>query len=331
VFVRHFKEYADSVLDFNLRGRTGLAIDIGSNDGTFLRFLKDAGYDVLGIDPARDIAASASAQGIETLPTFFSAELGRHLRQERGGALLVTANNVFAHIDDLDDVADGVRSMLLDDGLFVFEASYFVDVYEQTLFDTIYHEHLAYHTVGPLDRFLAAHDLDLVRVDRVASHGGSIRCYAQPAGGPLARDASVDHLIALEAQIGLNRAETLRGFAARIDHVRDELLQVIKTIRDRGERIAAFGAPAKATTLMYHFGLGPDVVEFIVDDSPLKQGLYSPGLHIPVLPSDALYEQRPDYAIILAWNFAEPIMRNHARFLEDGGHFIVPLPAPEIH
>lgn len=331
VFVQHFRDYADSVLDYGLRNRPGLAVDIGSNDGTFLRFLKDAGFDVLGIDPAREIAADASAQGIETLATFFSAELGQRLRQERGGAVLVTANNVFAHIDDLGGIADGVRALLLDDGLFAFEVSYFVDVYEQTLFDTIYHEHLAYHTVGPLARFLAAHDLELIRVDRVASHGGSVRCFAQPRGGPRRRDSSVDALIDLEQQIGLDRAETVRGFAARIDQVRDNLLMMIEEIRGQGKTLAAFGAPAKATTLMYHFGLSQDVVEFIVDDSPLKQGLYSPGMHIPVLPSDALYARRPDYVIILAWNFADPIMRNHTRFLENGGHFIVPLPKPEIH
>ena len=331
VFVQHFKNYADSVLDYGLRDRGGLAIDIGSNDGTFLGFMKEAGFDVLGIDPARDIAADASARGIETLATFFSAALGQQLRQVRGGAALVTANNVFAHIDDLGGIADGVRALLLDDGLFAFEVSYFVDVYEQTLFDTIYHEHLAYHTVGPLDRFLAAHDLEMIRVDRVASHGGSIRCFAQPRGGPRLRDSTVDNLIALETKIGLGQAATLLGFAARIDAVRDRLLRMVGEIRDRGERLAAFGAPAKATTLMYHFGLSQDVVEFIVDDSPLKQGLYSPGMHIPVLSSDALYARRPDHVIILAWNFAEPIMRNHARFLDQGGHFIVPLPTPEIH
>lgn len=330
VFVRHFEDYAEAVMDFRGSERSGLAVDIGSNDGTLLRFFKNAGFEVLGIDPARDIAAQASADGIETLAEFFSADTGRRLRDERGPAMVVTANNVFAHIDDLGGVANGVCSLLHDDGLFVFEVSYLVDVYEKTLFDTIYHEHLAYHTVKPLDRFLGDHGLELIRVDRIDTHGGSIRCYAQPVGAKRTRDTSVDARIANEAAIGLDRADTLKGFAAQIDSLKAELLNLIEGVRGDGKRLAAFGAPAKATTLMYHFDLGPELVEFIVDDSPLKQGLFSPGMHIPVLPSDALYERRPDYAIVLAWNFAEPIMRNHQRFVVEGGHFIVPLPRPVI-
>ncbi len=331
VFVRHFEDYARAVIERFHPAAGGLALDIGSNDGTLLEFFQKAGMTVLGVDPARAIAAAATARGIETWPDFFGPELATRIRAERGAAAVITANNVFAHIDDLGGVAEGVRDLLSPDGVFVFEVSYLVDVYEKTLFDTIYHEHLAYHSVAPLKRFFAAHGMDLFAAERVSSHGGSLRGFAQLKGGPRAADGSVDDLIALERKLGLDKAETLAAFGRKIDAVGGSLRALLGEMKKRGKRIAGFGAPAKATTLMVHFGLGPDTIEFIVDDSPLKQGLFSPGLHVPVLPSAAIYERRPDYLLILAWNFARPIMDKHARFAAEGGHFIVPLPSVEVY
>jgi len=331
VFVRHFENYAGAVVARAGLKPGGLALDIGSNDGTLLGFFQKAGMKVLGIDPARAIAADATKRGIETWADFFGAPLAQRIRAERGPAAIVTANNVFAHIDDLGGVTDGVRALLAPDGVFVFEVSYLVDVYEHTLFDTIYHEHLAYHSVGPLVRFFAAHGMEMFAAERVPSHGGSLRGYAQLRGGPHKADGSVEKLIALEKSLGLDRAEALKGFGRKIDGVRDSLRALLLDLKAKGKRIAGFGAPAKATTLMYHFGLGPDVVEFIVDDSPLKQGLYSPGLHVPVLPATAIAEQKPDYLLILAWNFARPIMEKNARFAAQGGRFIIPLPTVEVY
>ena len=331
VFVRHFEDYARSVVERFRPAAGGLALDIGSNDGTLLGFFQKAGMKVLGVDPARAIAAEATSRGIETWADFFGPRLAARIRAERGPAAVITANNVFAHIDDLGGVADGVRDLLAPDGVFVFEVSYLVDVYEKTLFDTIYHEHLAYHSVAPLKRFFAAHGLELFAAERVLSHGGSLRGFAQLKGGPRAADGSVDALIALEQRLGLDRAETLAAFGRKIDAVGDSLRALLNDLKKRGKRVAGFGAPAKATTLMIHFGLGPDTIEFIVDDSPLKQGLFSPGLHVPVLSSEAIYARRPDYLLILAWNFARPIMDKHARFAAEGGHFIIPLPSVEVH
>ncbi|MCB2101673.1 MAG: class I SAM-dependent methyltransferase [Rhodobacterales bacterium] len=331
VFVKHFQDYAAQVARRFALADGGLAVDIGSNDGTLLKAFRDEGLRVLGVDPARDIAARATEQGVETLADFFTPALARRIRDERGPAAVVTANNVFAHADDLGAIADGVATLLAGGGVFVFEVSYLVDVFEKTLFDTIYHEHLAYHAVGPLRRFLAEHGLELIAAERVDSHGGSLRGMAQKAGGKRPVEASVAELIALESRLGLDRAETLKGFAARIDTVRDELTALLADLKAQGKTIAGFGAPAKATTLMHHFAIGPDVIDFIVDDSPLKQGLYTPGLHVPVLPSEALYLRRPDAVVILAWNFAQPIMRNHAAYAEAGGRFIVPLPHVEVH
>ncbi len=325
-FVEHFDGYAKDITRRFKPPAGGLVIDIGSNDGTLLAAFKSLGLRVLGIDPARDIAARANEAGIETIADFFSPELAAEIRESHVSADIITANNVFAHADDLGGIVAGVRELLAPGGIFIFEVSYLADVIADTLFDTIYHEHLAYHSVKPLKRFFAEAGLELFSVVRVGSHGGSIRGMAGLAGGPHEADGSVAELIALEQEMGLDKAETFRNFAADIDDLGTRLKDLIDGIKAEGKSIAGFGAPAKATTLMYHFGIGANEMDFIVDDSPLKQGLYTPGAHIPVLPSDALYELRPDYAIILAWNFAEVIMDKHSAFLDAGGRFIVPLP-----
>ena len=331
VFVKHFDDYAAFVIDQYGPEAGSLVFDIGSNDGTLLKAFKKAGHRVLGVDPAKDIAAQASAGGIETITGFFSDTMAKQIRSDHGAAGVITANNVFAHIDDLGGVLDGIRALLADDGVFVFEVSYLVDVFEDTLFDTIYHEHLAYHAVGPLVSFMDAHDMELIGAERVSSHGGSLRAIAQKKGGARQVAASVRALMDLENKMGLDRAETYRDFGARIETLKGELSTLLRDKKSQGRSIAAFGAPAKATTLMYHFGIGDDVIDFIVDDSPLKQGLYSPGMHIPVVPSSAIYDRKPDDIVILAWNFAAPIMEKHKSFLDSGGCFIVPLPTVEIY
>ncbi len=326
VFVRHFREYAAAVIHDYLREPPALIVDIGSNDGTFLRNFVERGYTVVGVDPARDIAARASAAGMPTVAEFFTPGLAATIRDRHGPAGLVAANNVFAHADDLDGIARGVTTLLDHGGVFVFEVSYLGDLVEKILFDMIYHEHLAYHSVGPLVRFLRGHDLDVVRVQRVATHGGSIRCIAQRAGGPWPSDGSVERMLWLERETRLDRAQTFVEFSRRIEALKTRFVEMVSALGAEGRSFAGFGAPAKATTLMYHFGIGPETLRFIVDDSPWKQHLFTPGLHIPVVPADELYRRRPDEVIVLAWNFAPSIVANHERFRSMGGHFIVPLP-----
>ncbi|MGE5505868.1 MAG: methyltransferase domain-containing protein [Actinomycetota bacterium] len=330
VFVKHFDDYAAQVMGPLGVAAGGLVVDIGSNDGTLLSKFKDRGARVLGIDPARDIARRATEAGIETLCGFFGSATAAQIVASHGKAAAVTANNVFAHIDDLADVARGVRTLLADDGVFVFEVSYLVDVVEKTLFDTIYHEHLDYHSVKPLIGFLKSHGLELIEAIRVDSHGGSLRAVAQPMGGPRNVGQSVADAVAEEERLGLDRPERLRRFATDINQVGTELKGLLTRLKAEGKRIAGFGAPAKATTLMYHFGIGPELVDFIVDDSPLKQGLFTPGMHIPVLPSSAIAERKPDHLVILAWNFAPSIIAKNAAFHQAGGRFIVPLPRVEV-
>jgi SAM-dependent methyltransferase len=330
VFVQHFKDYAEKIhADFPVP-QGSLAIDIGSNDGTLLSFFQQNNYKVLGIDPAREIARQATENGVETLPEFFTSDLATKITSERGPASVVTANNMFAHADDLGGILDGIHNLLAIEGIFAFEVSYLLDVYCETLFDTIYHEHLSYHSVKPLKTFMAAHGMRLIDVQRVNTHGGSLRCIACRSEASHTVKPSVEGAIQDEVQVNLHSSQTFKAYASQIDQLSNELGSLLQKLRSEGKSIAAYGAPAKATTLMYHFGLGPDVIDFIIDDSPLKQGLFSPGMHIPVLPSTAIAERKPDYLLILAWNFAEPIIRNNASFFKTGGKFIIPVPQVEI-
>ncbi len=330
VFVKHFEDYAAFVMDRFKPVAGGLVLDIGSNDGTLLSFFQKAGMRVLGIDPAQEISAEATARGIPTICGFFGADQGAEIAASHGKAEVITANNVFAHIDDLSGVVDGVRGLLAPSGVFVFEVSYLVDVFENTLFDTIYHEHLDYHSVKPLVRFFAAKGMELVEAIRVGSHGGSLRGIAQLKGGPHKAGASVAEAVALEEKLGLDKAQTLAKFAADIEALGAELNALLKKLKAQGKRIGGFGAPAKATTLMYHFGIGPELVDFIIDDSPLKQGLHSPGMHIPVVSSADGFARQPDYLVILAWNFAKAIIDKNAAFRSGGGRFIIPIPKVEV-
>ena len=327
-FVAHFENYAaDVAAEFALTPGD-LVVDIGSNDGTLLRAFQAAGMRGLGIEPAKDIARRANAAGIETRAVFFDPALVQAIVAERGPAKCVTANNVFAHIDDLGATLDGIRCLLASDGVFVAEFSYLADVVGKTLFDTIYHEHLDYHSLGPLIGFFEAHGMKLFDARRTPVHGGSLRIFAR--GGAGEAGPSVAKLIAEERREGLDRAETFGRFGDDIGRLGAELTATVRGLRRQGKRIAGFGAPAKATTLMYHLGLGPTDLEFIVDDSPLKQGLYSPGLHVPIVSARAIAERKPDALLILAWNFAEPIMAKHQAFRDSGGQFIVPVPEVRV-
>lgn len=326
VFVKHFENYAKKIISDYKIGAGSLIVEVGSNDGTLLKFFQEAGMSVLGIDPAANIARQATKAGIDTLPEFFSIDLAKKIRKERGAAALVVANNVFAHTDDLRGFAEGVRVLLADAGLFVFEVSYLVDVFRKTLFDTIYHEHLSYHSLVPLIPFFNSLDMDIVDAQRIDTHGGSLRVFVQKTHGPWAKVNSVTNLCNLESDMGLDQPHTLRRFSSRVDHIRQELITLLRDLKRQGKRLAGYGAPAKATTLMYHFGLDREILEYIIDDSPLKQNLYSPGLHIPVMPFTHLSNERPDFLLILAWNFASPIIEKNREFSEHGGKFLIPLP-----
>ena len=330
VFIKHFEEYSKSLINSFSPSFDEIIIDIGSNDGTLLSFFKQEGFKVLGIDPAKEISEIANKKGIETLNNFFDLELSNHIKKNYPKASIITANNVFAHCDDLIGIVNGVKNLLSRNGTFVFEVSYLVDVVEKTLFDTIYHEHLSYHSVIPLIDFFKSNGMELFKVDFINTHGGSIRGFAKLECSKIKTDNSIKNLVQLEKKLGIDNPKTFINFYEKITLLKKRLLEILHTLKSEGKKIAAFGAPAKATTLMYQFGLNKDVIDYIIDDSPLKQGLYSPGLHIPVLSSEHLKNQNPDYLLLLAWNFADSIVEKNKEFLESGGHFIVPLPQIQI-
>lgn len=329
-FVNHLKTYtADMIKRFKLKPGS-LVSDIGSNDGTCLNFFKDQGMKVLGIDPAKEIAQKATKAGIETVDSFFSYDLALKLREKYGAANYITSHNACAHIDNLLDVVKGVEYWLDKDGVFVLEVGYLVDVIKNTWFDTIYHEHVDYHTVAPFEKLFEQVGMEVIGVQRITPQGGSIRVMSQKKGGKFQRDPSVDSLITKERELGFYNVETLYEFDRKISLVREGLQKLVRSLKANGKSIAGFGAPTKATTLMAHFGLDQNILDFIVDDNPLKQGLFTPTTHIPVLSAEALYERRPDYVLILAWNFAEPIMKMHQIYEQQVGKFILPMPEPKI-
>ena len=324
--VEHYRRYAEDVTA-RFRVEPGsFVVEIGSNDGSLLRFFKDQGLRVLGIDPARRIAREATANGIPTLPEFFDEKLAAAIREQHGPAAIVTANNVFAHADGLADIVRGIRRVLAADGVFIFEVSYLVDIVERFLFDTVYHEHVSYHTILPLERFFERLEMQLFDVRRIASKGGSIRGFAQraPEGRrPVA--AAVGELLELEAGRGFSELEIYREYGKAIEVKKAELNRFVDDARARGKTVAGYGASATVTTLIWHFELTRKL-EFLADDNPAKHGLFSPGCHLPVLPSEEIYARRPDYVVILAWNYADPIIQRHQSFLDEGGRFVIPLP-----
>ena len=327
--VDHFRNYAEEVRQLATPGPDPLVVEIGSNDGSLLRFFQSHGYRTIGIDPAQRIAAEATAGGVQTMPEFFTSELAARLVARHGAATIVAANNVFAHIDQLGDVADGVRKLLSPDGLFVFEVSYLVDIVERLLFDTVYHEHLCYHSVKPLVRFLASHGLSLTDVRRIPAKGGSIRCYVHRADAELPPKSTVAQLLDLEKAQGMDQLATFQRFTAEIAELNEQVLAAIRSLRSPQSRVAGFGASATVTTLLHQFGLA-EHLEFLVDDNTAKWGLLSPGHHLQVRSPPALNEGIGG-VVVLAWPYASQIMERHRWFREQGGRFVVPLPKVQVH
>jgi SAM-dependent methyltransferase len=327
--LEHFRCYADDLVREIEPAPGSLAIDIGSNEGALLKYFMGHGLRVLGVDAAQNIAAIANEAGIETIADFFSADLARRIRVSHGAAAVVTANNVFAHSDVLADMADGIRDLLADDGVFVFEVVYLADIIQQLTFDTIYHEHLCHHSVKPLRTFFAKHGMELIHVERNRSKGGSIRGYVQRTGGPRQVRPSVGELLQMEEEMGLAKPPIFRDLFRRLEGLKVELHGLLSSLQADGKSIAGYGASASVTTLIHHFELA-EFIEFIVDDDSRRQGLFSPGYHIPILASTALAEKQPDYVIILAWQYATPIMNKNQAYVAQGGQYIIPLPAVRL-
>ncbi len=325
----HFVRYVDAVVDYAKPAAGSSVVELGSNEGAMLKAFKAKGFKVLGVDPARAIAEMATKNGVETLAAFFGSALAKDIRAERGPASIVIANNVMANIDDLGDMANGVRTLLADDGIFVFETSYLLDVAQHALIDTIFHEHLMYYAVKPLEKYFQRHGMQLIKVDRVPTKGGSIRGTVQLASGKRPVHPSVAELKAAETAAAIDRPEGFRRLRADLDEIKRDLHAVLEPLKRSGKVIANYGAAVGLTTMVYEFELAP-LISFMVDDYAAKQNTFSPGHHIPVYAPEALYEKKPDYTLLLAWRYADNIMKKHQRYLQAGGHFVIPMPKVKV-
>jgi len=321
----HFKNYAKNVSNRCVHTRGSLVVDVGSNDGTLLKYFKNFGYEVLGIEPAAHIAEDAIKDGINTIASFLDVKLANKIVREYGKAKLITSNNVFANIDDINTWIEAIDILMDLDGVYVFESYYLADVINNMVFDFIYHEHLSAFSVQPIKTLFEKHGLKLIAVEHVETKGGSLRYFVQRAKGHLVDDNSVTQYLEYENKIKLYDKETYVNFANKIDTLKENTIKCLKDIKKKGKTIAAFGASITCTTLIYHFEIGK-YIEFLVDDNPSKQGRFSPGLHLPVYSSDTIYEKKPDYVLILAWRFSEQFINKHHGYLKSGGTFVIPIP-----
>lgn len=327
--VEHFEQVSANVIRTYQPPAGALVVDVGSNDGSLLRPFQKAGYRVLGVDPATEIALQATQSGIETIPELLSLRLAREIRQKHGPAHVVSVFNAFAHADNLGEMAESIRHMLDADGVFAFEAQYLLDVIDKILIGTIFHEHMSHHSVKPMRRFLSRHGMELIDVERVPIQHGSLIGTAQLAGGRRRVRDSVGQLLELEEKRGLDRAATLKAFADRIKQLRDGAGDLVDEWKRSNVSVAGYGAARSGPNLISQLGL-KGVIEFIVDDHPQKVNRYSPGDGIPILPTAELYARMPAYTIILAWVHAERIIENNREYLDRGGHFVVLCPEIKV-
>lgn len=328
--VRHFEDFAQTLTDRFVTAENARIVDIGSCDGVLLDAVRKRGGEPLGVEPAANLAEMARAKGLHVVNAYFSTDVAREILEEKGPAVAVVMSNTFNIIDDLDAVVEGVRQMLADEGAFVVEVPQATDLVQNNEFDTIYHEHLSQFSVHSLEALFGRHDMQIFDIQPLALHGGSMRVFVQKEGAARPVSDNVERALAREVDAGLFREETYSEFRSRVERNRETFRKLVLDIREEGGRVAGYGAAAKGTTLLNYYGVGRDMMDWIADRNEMKHGLYSPGMHIPVVPTSRILKDPPDYLVILAWNFADEIMAQQEDFRRGGGRFILPVPTTQV-
>ena len=324
----HSREHAEQLIADRGLHAGSLVVEVGSNDGYLLRSFVDAGIPAVGVDPAPQPSAAAQQRGVPTIQRFFGRQVARQLRDERGGADVILANNVLAHVPDLADVVGGLALLLADDGVLHVENPYVRELIDRCQFDTIYHEHVCYYSCTSIDRLMQRHGLHLNDVEYFPDlHGGTLRWIISHQAG---RTARLEDLLVDEVERGLTSFEYYRGFGARVVDLRDRLICLLTQLRADGSRMAAYGAAAKGTVLLNFVGIGTDVLDAVVDRNVHKHGHFMPGVRVPIVGPEYLLEAAPEYTLLLAWNFADEIVAQQAEYIRRGGRFIRPAPTPQV-
>lgn len=321
---KHFANLAKEAVKKAGTKEGDLVVDIGSNDGTLLKSFKALGARVLGVDPAENLAKKANQEGIKTVCGLFTLEQAKKIRKKEGAAKIITGTNVVAHVHDLHDFLEGIKVLLSDDGIFICEFPYLVDLIERNEFDTIYQEHLSYFSISPFEKLLKKHNLNLFAVEKLKVHGGSVRVFVSKK--TIKQDREVKRFLETEEKKGILNAETYLKFRRKVERVRHELVQLLWDLRLKKKRIVGYGASAKGNIILNYCRIGPETLDCIVDSISYKQGKFTPGMHIPIYPENKLLEDQPDYTLLLAWNFADEIIKKQKEYRKRGGKFILALP-----
>jgi len=329
-WVEHARRYVETISARLELDADDLVVELASNDGYLLQHFVGTSVPILGIDPAANVAEAAEVRGVPTLVDFFGRDLAKRLAGEGKQASLIVANNVLAQVPDLNDFVGGVTILLRPGGTATFEFPHLLRLLEGLQYDTIYHEHFSYFSLATTIDILAAHGLEVYDVEELATHGGSLRVYAQHAGGPRATTEAVSRVLALEEREGLRTPGRYRRFAEDVKASKRALLRLLIELQEDGKQIAGYGAPGKGNTLLNYCGIRTDLISYTVDRNPYKHGLFTPGTHIPIHPPETLAKTRPDYVVVLPWNLIDEISEQLAYVREWGGKLIVPIPFATI-
>lgn len=321
-FVKAGNNFADRFVD----SKDDLIVEIGGNDAVLLSAIKDR-CKVLNIEPARNIAKISIEKGVETIDEFFNKKLAEKIIENYGHAKIVVANNVMAHIADIKSVLEGVKILIGDDGVFIFEVHWVDNLLGEGGFDQIYHEHIFYHSLFALNNLVKQFGLNIFDVELIPIHGQSMRVYVgknKPVGN------SVTQFLEKEKKLGLDKAKTFLKFSNKVENIKEQLINLLKELKKQNKKIVGYGAPAKGNTLLNYFGIGSDIIDYIIDTTPLKQGMYTPGAHIPIYSPEKAKEDIPDYFLLLSWNYVDAIVEKEKELRSQGVKFIIPVPEVKI-